>query len=119
MRLMGRIATGSFLIVLLVGCSLVIYSTWLDHKAAKIIRLSGELLERDALPTLGDLREQFRGELQQSTPCGAAGCQYDITLSNHVLAQLHLAPFTALRSTFWVRYGLLEENSLEVWTMTN
>src|SRR4051812_23086442 len=118
MRLMGRIATGGFLIMLLIGSSLVIYSTWLDNKAAKIIRLSGELLERDASPTLDDLREQFRGELQQSAACGAAGCQYDITLSNHILAQLHLAPYTALRSAFWVRDGLPEENTLEVWTMT-
>ena len=119
MRVIGRVAIACFLLVLLVGCSLAIYSIWLDHKAAKIIRLSGELLQRDSLPTIENLRQQFGGQLQQSSACSVAGCEFDIKLSNHILALFHLAPYTALRSAFWVRDGVLEENSLEVWTMTS
>jgi hypothetical protein len=95
---------------------LVIYSTWLDHKAAKTIRLSYELVQREPSPTLDDLRRHFGGDLQQSATCSSAGCGYEITLSNRILAQVHLAPYSALRSAFWVKDGVLEENTLEVWT---
>jgi hypothetical protein len=119
MRLGRRIATGGILIALLLVIALVIYSAWLHHSAAKTVRASYELLQRNPTPTLDDLRRQFGGELQQSAACSFAGCGYDITLSNRVLAQLHLAPYTALRSVFWVRDGVLEENILEVWTRTS
>jgi hypothetical protein len=119
MRLGRRIATGGILIALLLVSALVIYSAWLDHAAAKTVRLSYELLQREPSPALNDLRRQFGRELQQSATCSFAGCGYDITLSNRILAQLHLAPYTALRSAFWVRDDVLVENTLEVWTSTS
>src|SRR5438105_6586174 len=119
MRLGRRIATVGILIALPLVSALVMYSAWLDHAVAKTVRVSYELLQREPTPTLEDLRRQFGGELQQSAACSFAGCGYDITLSNHTLAQLHLAPYTALRSAFWVRDGVLEENTLEAWTNTS
>lgn len=118
MALAKRIAVIGTLTVLLVLAAVFSYSTWLVHTAAKTIRLSGELLRRESVPTLADLQRQFGVNLHRSSGCSVAGCQYEITLSNQILAEFHVAPFTALRSAFWVRNGVLEENTLELWTMT-
>ncbi len=116
MRLVFRLAVlGGILTLLLVG-ALGIYLHQLKRSADKVVRVSYELSQRENLPTLDEIRQQFGTQLKQPDPCTASGCQYEVMLSNLVLAEIHLAPYTALRSTFWVKGGVLESNSLEFWT---
>lgn len=54
----------------------------------------------------------------------AASCRNRITfllsvrLSNRMLSKLRLAPYAVFRSSFWVRDNVLEENVLELWTVS-
>jgi len=116
MRTLQRTAVVGVLLALLVAVALVIYSNRLKRSAEKVVRISYELSQRENLPTLDEIRQQFGTQLKQPDPCTASGCQYEVMLSNLVLAEIHLAPYTALRSTFWVKGGVLESNSLEFWT---
>jgi hypothetical protein len=82
-----------------------------------VLHESYELSTGEHAPTLGDLRQRFGTELKQPDPCTASGCKYEIMLSNRALAKLHLSPYTALSSSFWVRNDLVQENMLELWTL--
>ena len=116
MRLVCRIAVlGSILILLSVG-ALSFYLHQLKRSADKVVRVSYELSERGSPPTLDEIRQQFGLQLKQTDPCTASGCQYEVMLSNRVLAEIHLAPYTALRSAFWVKDSVVESNSMEFWT---
>jgi hypothetical protein len=97
--------------------SLVIYSNRLERSAEKVVRTSYELSQGKFRPTLEDLRQQFGTGLKQYAACTASGCGYEVTLSNRVLSELRLVPYTALRSSFWVRDDKLDENVLELWTV--
>jgi hypothetical protein len=118
MRAIRRIAVGAVLLTLVLVVSLVIYSNRLERSAEKVVRISYELSQREFRPTLEDLRQQFGTPLKQSAACTASGCGYEVTLSNRALSELRLVPYTALRSSFWVRDNILEENVLELWTVS-
>jgi hypothetical protein len=116
MRLVYRLVVlGGILALLLVG-AVGIYLHRLKRSADEVVRFSSTLSQREDLPTLDEIRQHFGNQLKQPDPCTASGCQYEVMLSNLVLAEIHLAPYTALRSTFWVKGGVLESNSLIFWT---
>lgn len=117
MRIVPRIALVAIVSVLLCVVAHYIYSHRLKGRAETVLRESYELSNGDHTPTLGDLRQRFGTELKQPDPCTASGCKYEIMLSNRALARLHLSPYTALRSSFWVRDDLVQENVLELWTV--
>jgi hypothetical protein len=118
MSAIWRIAVGGVLLTLVLVVSLVIYSNRLERSAEKVVRISYELSQGKFRPTLEDLRQKFGTGLEQSAACTASGCGYEVTLSNRVLSKLRLVPYTALRSSFWVRDNGLEENILELWTVS-
>jgi hypothetical protein len=93
-----------------------IYSHQLRRSAERIVRTSYEFSKRDYAPTLDDLRQQFGSELKQPDQCTASGCKYEVTLSNRALARLHLFPYSALSSSFWVKDNSVQENDLSLWT---
>src|SRR5438309_5788155 len=116
MRLLCRLAAVSGILVLLSLAALGVYLHQLKRSADKLVRVSFELSQRENLPTLDEIRRQFGAQLKQPDPCIASGCGYEVMLSNRVLAEIHLAPYTALRSSYWAKDGVLESNSLEFWT---
>jgi len=116
MRLLCRLAVVSGILVLLSLGALGVYLRQLKRSADEVVRVSFELSQRENLPTLDEIRRQFGAQLKQPDPCIASGCGYEVMLSNRVLAEIHLAPYTALRSSFWAKDGVLESNSLEFWT---
>jgi len=103
------------LILLSLG-ALGIYSHQLKRSADKVVRVSYELSQREHPPTLDEIRQQFGSQLKQPDPCQASGCGYEVTLSNRVLADIHVAPYRALRSYFWAKDGVLEGSMLVFWT---
>ena len=80
--------------------------------------MSYELSTQSHAPTLGNLRQQFGTELKQPDPCTASGCKYEVMLSNRALARLRLSPYTALSSSFWVKNDAVQENVVELWTVS-
>jgi hypothetical protein len=62
-----------------------------------------------------NIRQRLGSGLKQPDPCTAYGCEYEVLLSNRMLAAVHL-PHAVLRSYFWVRNGVFDSNRLEFWT---
>jgi hypothetical protein len=116
-RTLQRIVVVGVLLILFLVVALFIYSKKLKHSAEKVVRVSYELSQRESSPTLEDLRQRLGTQLRQSAACTDSGCGYEVTLSNRLLFKLRLAPYTALRSSFWVRDNVLEENVVEVFTV--
>jgi len=116
MRIVRRIALVVIVSVLLIVGSVRICSQQLKRTAERVVHVSYELSIRDHAPTLGDLRQQFGTELKQADPCTASGCKYEVTLSNRAFARLHLYPYAAISSSFWVKDDAVQENVVELWT---
>ena len=103
----------------LLGASAVsIYRFKLKLSAEDVVRASYDFSLRRRPPTVQELRERFGRVLRQPDPCTSDGCGYDVLLSNLSLAELHLVPYTALRSSFWAKNGVVVSNSLELWMTT-
>jgi hypothetical protein len=117
MRLFRRLAAIGASLALLILCGLSVYSYWLRKTADRVVRFSYELSQQGHRPKVGDVRQRFGSLLTQPDPCVAAGCGYEIMLSNIVLARLHLASYAALRSYFWAEGDMLETNELIFWSM--
>jgi len=118
MRIIQRVVVVGVLLTLFLAVALLTYAKELEHDVRKVIRASHELSQRESPPTLDDIRQRFGTQLKQSGACARSGCEYEVKLSNELLSKLHLSPYTALRSSFWVRDNVLEENVLEVWTVS-
>lgn len=115
MRCLYRLTVVGILVLLPV-CAASIYLYWLKRSADNVVRVSYELAQQQQPPTLDEIRQRFGPKLKQPDPCTPFGCGYEVMLSNRVVAELHLAPYTALRSLFWVKDGVVESNSIVFWT---
>jgi len=116
MRLIQLLTVLGIMLILLSLGALGIYSHQLKRSADKVVRVSYELSQREHPPTLDEIRQQFGSQLKQPDPCQASDCGYEVTLSNRVLADIHIAPYRALRSYFWAKDGVLEGSMLVFWT---
>ncbi len=117
MRLVKRLSIALVAVMLSSSVVVVIARYEIRRFADRITRSSYELFQQRQRPTLDDIRRRFGGELRQTSPCKDFGCGFDVVVSNHLLARFHLARFTTLRSTFWVRNGSVDENRVELWTV--
>jgi hypothetical protein len=118
MKLIQRSAVSALALALGAVCVFGVYSYQLKRDADETVRVSYDLSQKRQ-PTVQELRRRLGSALKQPEPCTAYGCGYQILLSNRVLAKVHLVPYTVLRSYFWARNGVIEENSLEFWTIGN
>jgi hypothetical protein len=89
----------------------------LRDSADWVIRSSYELFQQEQRPSLDSVQARFGDKLRQTSPCKDVGCGFEVVVSNRLLARLHLAHFTTLKSTFWVRNGTVDENVVEFWTV--
>src|SRR5262249_51558172 len=101
----------------LLGASAVsIYRFKLKREAEDVVRVSYSFSLQRRPPTVQERRERFGRALRQPDPCTPDGyCGYDVLLSNLPLAKAHLLPYTALRSSFWAKNGVVESNSVDFW----
>lgn len=118
MQLLRSSLLGLAFIGLLAVSAVTIYRLRLKRSAEELVRASYAFLLQRRPPTVQDLRERFGRALLQPNPCTSDGCGYDVLLSNLPLAELHLVPYTYLRSSFWAKNGVVESNSLELWMIT-
>ena len=117
MTLVRRSMCLGALLALMAVCGTFVYLFRLERNASDVVAAVYKLSLSPNPPTIQDLRQRFGSTLRQPDPCTPDGCGYDLFLSNHALAVLHLAPYTALRSSFWVRNGIVDQNTLEFWTL--
>jgi hypothetical protein len=117
MRLIQRLAVLGVALVMVAACSVVAYSYQLKRHANHMLRIARELSLGERPPTVQDLRRLFGDTLKQPKPCTAYGCGYEILISNRPLVTLHLASYTVLRLYFWATNGVIDENSIEFWSL--
>jgi len=117
MRLIKRLSIALVVVVLLSSIVVVAARYELRHNADRIIGSSYQLFQQEQRPSLANVRERFGDELKQTSPCKDFGCGFEVVLSNRLLARFHLAQFTTLKSTFWVRNDTVDENVVEFWTV--
>lgn len=117
MRFIKRLSIALVAVVLLSSIVLVTARYELRRNADRITGSSYELFQQEQRPSLDDVRERFGDKLKQTSPCKDVGCGFEVVLSNRLLARFHLAQFTTLKSTFWLRNGTVDENVVEFWTI--
>lgn len=97
--------------------SLFFYSHYLRRRADGLVRVSFDFANRGRKPpSITDVQQRFGTKLRRTGGCTAGSCNYEVVVSNYVLAVLHLAPYRELRSAFWLRDGILIENTLDFMT---
>jgi hypothetical protein len=116
MKLFRRSLHFGLVLAMLAGCIFGVYSYRLKRSADAIVGVAYELSGKEQPPTLQDVRQRFGSELKQPDPCTAYGCGYQIMVYNRVLAAVHL-PYAVLKSYFWARNGVIDDNRLEFWTV--
>jgi hypothetical protein len=110
-----RLALASAVAVVLAVFSFTLYGYWISEQARFMLRTAQEFSEQETQPTVDEIRQRFGARLQVDY-CGADSCSYKVTVSNQIVAALHLVPYTELQSNFWVRNGLVYENLLDYMT---
>src|SRR5581483_2576751 len=116
MTLIRRSAVFAVVLALLAVCASGIYLYRVKRNADSVVRIAYELTLNDRPPTIQELRQLFGSALRQNDPCTPNGCDYDLFVSNRVLAALGLIPYATLRSSFWVKNGVLDTSGLEFWS---
>jgi hypothetical protein len=97
-----------------------VYSIVLRMRAKSLIRkasiVSQYLGQKAAFSTV---QEIYNGQLTQMPDCTPTDCGYEVVESNGVLADLHWAPYSELRSEVWFRDGILSSTILDFTSSAN
>lgn len=97
-----------------------VYSVWLRMRAESLIRNASIVSEHlGETNTIGTLQTLYKGKLVQQQDCTPDYCGYEVLVSNRVLAALHWAPYSELRSEIWVRNGMLDATILHYTSSAN
>jgi hypothetical protein len=116
MTLIRRFAVFAVVLTLLAVGASGIYLYRVKRNADSVVRIAYELTLNGRPPTIQELRQRFESALRQNDPCTPDGCDYDLFVSNRVLATIGLIRYATLRSSFWVRNGVLDTGGLEFWS---
>jgi hypothetical protein len=103
MTFIRRSAVLAIVLVLLAACASGIYLYRVKRDADGVVRIACELTLNGRPPTIQELRQRFGSALRVNEPCASDGCDYDLFVSNRVLAAIGLIPYATLRSSFWVK----------------
>lgn len=109
---MIRRLTVTVTLAALVACGSVFsYLRLLTKRAHFIVETAYELSVGKQTPSVADIRQRFGNSLQLDG-CLGSECSYTVTLSNRILAALHIVPYTELQSYFRTRDGVVLGNML-------
>lgn len=112
-----RLALAVTLAALIVCGSVFWYLHLLKKRARFIAETAFELAQAKQTPTVTDIRQRFGNIVPDK--CVGSECSYTVTVSNRLLALLHIVPYTELQSYFWTRDGVILENMLNYTTTVN
>jgi hypothetical protein len=97
-----------------------VYSIVLEMRAESLIHKATILSENLGKPTtLSTVQAVYDGKLTQIPGCTPTGCGYEIVESNQVLAALHWAPYSEIRSEVWFRDGIMSTLILDFTSSAN
>src|SRR5580658_7232679 len=116
MTFIRRSGALAIVLILLAVCASGVYLYRVKRNADSVLRIAYELSLNGRPPTIQELRRRFGSALRQNDLCAPDGCDYDLFVSNRVLAAIGLIPYATLRSSFWVKNGVVDASSLEFWT---
>ena len=107
-RLVIRRLTVAVTLAALIACGSVFsYLHLLTKRAHFIVGTAYELSAGKQTPTVADIRQRFGSRLQLDE-CLGSECSYTVTLSNRILAALHIVPYRVavlLPDQRWSRVG--------------
>ena len=107
MRLRTRLVAVIALVFLpvILWASLSVYKARLKKQAEDLlVNLSGLSQSRD----FSRVQNQLGARLKPLEGCTSDGCQYEVVISNQLLAATRLATFTEMRAGFAVSHGLVD-----------
>ena len=107
-----KLITALLVLAAAVG-SLFVYSHLIEMRAKRMVQNTLTLSARITPFPLAVLQQHYGKRLQPEEGCAPSECNYEVMVSNRVLAALHLVPYTELRSSFWVRNGEVIVNELD------
>jgi hypothetical protein len=116
MTFIRRLVVFANVLTLLTAFASGIYLYRVKRIADSALRVAYELTLNGRPPTIQELRQRFGSALRQNEPCASDGCDYDLFVTNRVLAGIGLIPYTTLRSNFWVKNGVVDTSGLEFWS---
>ena len=119
MTFIRRSAVFAIVLALLAVCASGIYLYLVKRNADSVVRIAYGLTLNSRPPTIQELRQSFGSALRQNDPCAPDGCDYDLFVSNRVLAAIRLIPYAEIRSSFWVKNGVVDASRVEFWTVTD
>lgn len=106
--------------LLIAICGVPIYSFLLRRQAEDLIRNASTLCKLQGnAPTIKTVQALYKGKLRQMDGCTASECGYETVVSNRLLANLHWAPYSELRSGVWFSNGILVSTFLDFTSSAN
>jgi hypothetical protein len=81
-----------------------------------MVAIAHQLSEQSEPATLAELRGLYGDKLKR-VDCHGSDCEYTATLSNGLLAALGIAPYTELKSSFWLTDDVVREHMLDYSTL--
>jgi hypothetical protein len=105
--MMKRLSIVIGAVAMLAIVAFFLYSRFLRARSEGLLQSAYEFSQQRPNPTVRDLRQRFRSRLKQVEGCPPTECAYTVTISNKVLAALHLAPYTEISSYFHVKNGVV------------
>lgn len=112
-----RLVAAVILAALIASGSIFLDLHLLTRRARFVAETAYEFSQAKQPPTVGEIRQRFGRGLRDE--CVGSACSYTVTVSNRVLAALHIMPYTELQSYFLTRDGVLMGNMLNYTTTVN
>jgi len=97
-----------------------VYSIWVRMRAESLISNAGTLYRSlGSAPSISAAESLYKGELTQKGGCNPTDCVYEEVVSNGLLAVIHWAPYSELRSEIWFQDGMLKTTILDYTSSAN
>jgi hypothetical protein len=111
-----RKLVSAFLIVVFALSSVLLYSRLVRRRAESMVQYSRELSTRTVPFSFAIVQQQYGSRLKPTEGCDPSVCIYEVEVSNRIFSLFRWVPPTSLKSTFWVRDGVVIENMLDYTT---
>jgi hypothetical protein len=102
-----RLTTVLLALLVLAACGGVATSMVLRRRAEAMVRTVYELSQRQHRPAVADLQQRFGGRLKRGECTPSADCEYEVSVSNRVLAWFGVGTSGELKTSFWASNGVV------------
>jgi hypothetical protein len=107
LRMFCRLIVAVMILLVLTGCALSVASIVLRRQAEAIVRAVQELSAQPHAATIADAKQLLGSRIKLTRCVSASDCEYEVVVSNRVLAWFRLVPYSEIRTYFWTRDGVV------------